>query len=272
MSKSIKFALNHMVSPRYSFAEFTDKVRKIGVTAVEFRNDIGINSVNSLTKAKEAGKAAKDAGVEVLTINALYPFNIWDEKLADNANSIADYAVACNAKALVLVPLNDASIVFTDNKRSELLQNSLGSLKAILESRNLLGYVEVLGFPISSMRYKKDVVSILNAPEFANTFKLVHDTFHHKIANEQNIFASHTGLVHISGVEDENVVFQEMQDAHRILVGPKDRLGNVSQIKQIQNSGYQGYFSFEPFSEPVWNLDNPIDAAKNSIDYILSKL
>lgn len=272
MKKDVKFALNHMVGPRYSFEEFTDKVRKIGLDAVEFRNDIGVNSIDSLEKAKQAGVAAKNAGVEVLTINALYPFNIWEEALSDKANTIADYAAACNAKALVLVPLNEASPVFTDNRRKELLQKSLQSLKPILEARNLLGYVEVLGFPISSMRCKNDVVSMLDELDFNETFKLVHDTFHHRIANEQDYFASHTGLVHISGVEDQYVTFEEMQDSHRILVGPKDRLGNISQIKRLVEAGYKGYISFEPFSEPVWNLENPIGAAKDSIDYILSNL
>ena len=81
-----------------------------------------------------------------------------------------------------------------------------------------------------------------------------------------------TGLVHISGVEEPAVGFEEMQDSHRILAGPGDRLDNIGQINGLWEKGYEGYFSFEPFSEPVWKLKDHAKAVRESIEYILGRL
>ena len=268
----IKFALNHMVCPRFSFKEFCEGAAKLGMKAVEFRNDVGENSIDGMEKAKAAGKAAKDAGLEVLTINALYPFNIWNDERAGQAETMASYAEAAGAQALVLCPLNDGEVKMSDEERKAGLKEALTGLKPILKAHGIKGFVEVLGFPISSLRFKKIAAGVIEELGFQDDFALVHDTFHHKGADEQDVFPGLTGLVHISGVEDPSISFEEMQDSHRVLVGPKDRLENAGQIRELTEKGYEGYFSYEPFSEPVWNLEDPIGATRESMDYILSKL
>ena len=82
-------------------------------------------------------------------------------------------------------------------------------------------------------------------------FKLVHDTFHHHLAGGGPIFPEHTGIVHISGVVDPALKPEEMQDGHRILVDADDRLGNIEQIRALLDAGYDGAFSYEPFSPEV---------------------
>ena len=52
---------------------------------------------------------AEDAGVTIISINALQRFNEWTAEREREAVELADYAQACGAKALVLVPVNDGS-------------------------------------------------------------------------------------------------------------------------------------------------------------------
>ena len=82
------------------------------------------------------------------------------------------------------------------------------------------------------------------------------------------MFASRTGLVHISGLEDPAISFADMLDGHRVLVGPKDRLGNVEQLRQLYADGYDGIVSFEPFAKEVHELADPIAAARDSMKFV----
>jgi 2-keto-myo-inositol isomerase len=97
---------------------------------------------------------------------------------------------------------------------------------------------------------------------------LVHDTFHHRGAGERDIFATRTGLVHISGLEDPSISFTDMLDGHRVLVGPKDRLGNVEQLKRLYADGFDGIVSFEPFAKEVHELAQPVAAVRESMAYV----
>jgi 2-keto-myo-inositol isomerase len=63
----------------------------------------------------------------------------------------------------------------------------------------------------------------------------------------------YTGLVHISGVEDD-IPAEKFLDGHRVLVGPKDKMGNKELIQRLDALGYQGTFSYEPFGPAVQKL------------------
>jgi len=256
-----------MLMPKVKPEQLIDSAVSLGIKAVELRNDIGENSLTSIERAKEIGKKAKEAGVEILTINALYPFNVWDDELKQKTENLAELANACGAKALVMCPLNEGPI----RTEAELCE-SLTNIRDILNKHGLQGFVEPLGFPISSLRFKADAVNAIKKLGYEDTFKLVHDTFHHAGAGEKEVFVEHTGLIHISGVEDPEISFDDMLDSHRFLVGKNDRLDNISQLKQILDNGYDGYVSFEPFAEPIWDLDDPIGVTQESIDYIKSHL
>ncbi|AJQ97371.1 TIM barrel protein [Gynuella sunshinyii] len=272
MSYIIKFSLNHMVHPSCDARELITAAAKLGIKAIELRNDIQANSINDLQQATEIGALAKENGIEILSINALYPFNIWNEERATQADNLAQLAQACGAKGLVLCPLNESSYQATEETKSENLRIALQALDAVLGQYHLYGFVEPLGFPASSLRLKRTAADVIQALSLESRFGLVHDTFHHRGGGEQEMFANITRLVHISGVEDPDVSFDVMQDAHRILVGPGDRLDNIRQIRQLLANGYNGYFSFEPFSRAVWDLPDPFAAVKKSMDYISSQL
>jgi len=95
---------------------------------------------------------------------------------------------------------------------------------------------------------------------------------HHRGAGEREFFAARTGLVHISGLEDPTVGFADMLDGHRVLVGPKDRLGNIEQLRQLYADGFDGIVSFEPFAKEVHDLAHPIAAVRTSMAYVREAL
>ena len=77
-----------------------------------------------------------------------------------------------------------------------------------------------------------------------------------------------TGLVHISGISDTRIKNNEMKDDHRELINNNDVLQNVEQIMNLKESGYNGVFSFEPFSKKIQNIDNPHNEVLKSINYL----
>jgi 2-keto-myo-inositol isomerase len=57
-----------------------------------------------------------------------------------------------------------------------------------------------------------------------------------------------------------------MRDAHRVLVTPADRLGNVAQVRELIAGGYDGHVSFEPFAAEVQALEDPSRAIRRSME------
>ena len=86
------------------------------------------------------------------------------------------------------------------------------------------------------------------------------------------MFAEYTGIVHISGVVDQNLTVGEMRDGHRVLVDESDRLGNVAQLKALIAAGYSGSISYEPFSPTVHALADPESALRKSIAFMNSSI
>ena len=264
----MKFGLNHMVAPSLTPEELVDAAVQAGVAAIELRNDIGANSIVDIDVARRVGAKAKDRGLEVRTINALYPFNVWNDERARQTESLAKLAAACGATGLVMCPLNEGKMLEATPEKAAGLRTALKNLRAILGARGLKGFVEPLGFPVSSLRFKREAIDAIDDVGGADVLSLVHDTFHHCGAGEREFFAKRTGLVHISGLEDPAISFAEMLDGHRVLVGPKDRLGNVEQLKRLYADGFDGVVSFEPFAKQVHDLAQPIAAMRDSMAYV----
>jgi 2-keto-myo-inositol isomerase len=261
----MRFALNHIGSPRYSVEEFFAAARDLGVTEVEIRNDIP--DVVGTIPPEAVKAAAERAGVTILSINALYPFNVWSGDLPERAVVLADYAVACGARALVMCPLNDGALVAHAD-----LVAALAAMAPILRERGLVGLVEPLGFTVSSLRTKAEALAAIDASGGAEVYRLVHDTFHHHLAGETAVFPDRTGLVHISGVVDPDVGVDAMLDAHRVLVDKDDRLENLPQIRWMLAAGFEGPYSFEPFAPEVHALADPKTALGESMAFVRAGL
>jgi 2-keto-myo-inositol isomerase len=268
MTRSISFALNHIAAPRLSAAEFFGLARKLGIDKVEIRNDLKGAPILDGTPPTTIRRQARDNGVEILTINALQRFNEWSPARETEARALARYARECGAKALVLVPVNDASFRVSEKARLSGLRHALTALVPILGETGLEGFVEPLGFAISSLRLKREALDAIDAVGGAHVLRLVHDTFHHHLAGEAEMFPERTGLVHISGVTDPGLAVDDMLDAHRVLVDAGDRLGNIAQIKTLRAGGYDGAFSFEPFAESVQQASDLAGILSASISFI----
>lgn len=265
------FALNHMVAPRLSLPDFIAAARALGINAIEIRNDLDGNAILDGTTPETVRTLANDAGIEIISINALQRFNEWTAARAAEAEELAAYAAACGARALVLVPVNDGSGKL-EGERQGNLRVALKGLMPVLEKHDLTGLVEPLGFQICSLRSKREAADAISAVGGDDRFKLVHDTFHHVLSGEQELFPDRTGLVHISGVEDQAVSIDDMRDPHRVMVGHRDRLDNVGQIGRLMQAGYRGPFSFEPFSDAVHGHADPVAMIRESMGHITQSL
>lgn len=270
-SMDLRFALNHMAAPELDLRAFFGLARSLGISDVEIRNDIAGRAITDGTAAAEVRAWAEDAGVSIITINALQRFNKWTPEREEEAASLIRYARDCGAAALILVPLNDGT-GRGDGERQDNLRVAIRGLKPILEDHGIVGLVEALGFEVCSMRSKREAVEAINAIDGGAVFKLTHDTFHHHLAGEPELFPAQTGLVHISGVVDQSIAVSDMRDAHRVLVDGSDRLGNIAQIEALLAGGYSGPFSFEPFAAELRTLAEPARAIAESMDFITGQL
>lgn len=257
----MRFALNHIAAPQVPLPAFFALARRLGITGVEIRNDLP--DVMAAWKPADVRAAADAAGVTILTINALYPFNVWSGDLPGRAARMADYAADCGAQALVLCPLNEGRPVAPGAVAA-----ALDALRPILKSCGLIGLVEPLGFPVSSLRTKAAALAAIDAVGDDGTFRLLHDTFHHHLGGEAELFPQRTALVHISGVSDPRPAAEALLDAHRVLVDGADRLDNLAQIRALRAGGYAGVFSFEPFAAEVHALPDPEPALAASIAHL----
>jgi len=272
MANSVILALNHMVAPKRSHAALFDLAVSLGIDRVEIRNDLaGVATLDGTPPATIRQDAAA-RGLKLVSINALQRFNDWNADRAEEAKALAFYAAESGAAALVLCPVNDMTWQPIDEERRSGLRRALEGLAPILESAGMEGLVEPLGFPECSLRLKREAVAAIDDVGVAARFRLVHDTFHHAVAGETDLFPARTGLVHISGVEASGVPVALLRDPHRVLVGPSDRIDNIGQIRALVAGGYDGVFSFEPFAEEIHEIKDIEAALRSSLAYVEGEL
>lgn len=262
----IPFALNHMTAARLSFRELVDLAKTLGCVGIEVRNDLPQPLFDGMDPA-EAGAQVRESGLRLLAVAEVKRFNDWSDDKAAEALALMKIAKAAGAEAVSLIPRND-NLGMGNGERQANLRVALKALKPMLEDHGLVGMVEPLGFEICALRYKSEAVEGIEAVGGKGRFKLVHDTFHHTLAHGGPLFPDHTGIVHISGVVDQEVGISDMRDPHRVLVTPGDRLGNIEQIAALQAAGWNGPVSFEAFSPEVHALTDPSAALRASMDHI----
>ena len=151
----MEFSLNHMVAPRLDHTAFFDLAHKLDVSDVEIRNDLPGVALADGTQAAEVGKEAKARGLNVLTINALQRFNLWDEARAKEAEVMIAQCAASGAQALVLCPVNDVAYTPSASERRAELLKALNALKPMLSAAGVRGFVEPLGFAECSLDLRR---------------------------------------------------------------------------------------------------------------------
>jgi len=259
-------ALNQKTARHLSWAGFLDLAQSLGCVGVEPRNDLGRPVFDGIAPA-EAGRMARDRGLRLLGLSEVYPFNDWNGDRANEVRELIETAHAAGAETVSLIPRVDGQGT-QDGVRQQVLRETMRAILPLLDGTDVVALVEPIGFAASSLKHKAELVAAIDAVGGPEKFKLVHDTFQHAIAGETEIFAPHTGIVHISGISDPQVPLDETQDPHRVLVDARDRCGTIGQIAAFRAAGYAGAFSFECTEPSLAAAPRLAGEIRRSFEYI----
>jgi 2-keto-myo-inositol isomerase len=273
MSKTPPLCLNRIISPRLPLPEFFQFANDLGCESVELRNDLAGKEILDGLSDGALRNLLSATRVKPLTINALYPFEdarALEANLAKLKGLIAE-AKRINCSQIVLCPLNEAGDPRSPSQRAEQLVAALNAFGPLLAEAKMTGLIEPLGFSVSALRTKRAALAGISQCGYSDSYRLLHDTFHHYLGEETEFFPAETALVHVSGVLPGKAR-SAMTDADRVLVTRDDILDNRGQVATLLKVGYPRPFSYEPFSEEVQSLSAAslkTDLQK-SIEYLFS--
>ncbi len=262
----LPFALNHMTVPNLRHDALVALAARLGCIGVELRNDLGRPLFDG-DRPEDVAAQARAQGIRIIGLSQVYPFNAWSDAIAAKVADLIANAKACGAETISLIPRNEG-IGCDAPERIANLKLAVHEIAPMLKAADIVALIEPLGFERSSLRSKAETIEVLEQLNVVPHFKLVHDTFHHHLAGGGPFFPDYTGLIHISGVTDQKLAVNAMEDEHRVLVDRDDVLGNVAQIAALRDAGYTGAISFEAFS-PLTHQRPDIEAAlAESMRYI----
>lgn len=263
-----RFCVNRKIAPSLSIPQFFKLVSQLGIHNVELRNDMPGGRVTDDLSGDEVKALARESGIRIVTINALYPFNQLNEEVLQRARQLLSDAQAVGAASLVLCPLNDGTPI-----RAADTIRALKTLAPLFADAGIQGLVEPLGFPQSSLRSATQTQTLIREADVP--FRLLIDTFHHHLFEdaeqtfEQKIDMQQIGLVHLSGVTDPRPVSQ-LTDEERVMLSADDRLRSKQQVERLEKMGYTGLYAFEPFSSVMnsWQEADITREIRNSIELL----
>ncbi|AMH00093.1 MULTISPECIES: TIM barrel protein [Serratia] len=251
-----RFCINRKIAPNLDLEQFFSLVKKCGLNKVELRNDMPSGKVTDNLSNDQLNALAEKYGIEIVTINALGMFNLLDDQAAllKNAEALLSQAQAIRSKALVLCPHCSAGDNRSEEQKKTDTLAALKLLAPLFRQYGVQGYVEPLGFGISSLRSSLLTQSLIR--DSGAPYKIVLDTFHHYLSDvtqpefDAQIQIDGIGLVHLSGVEDRRAK-SALSDEERIMLSDKDRLESKKQVQDLERLGYTGIYAFEPFSSQL---------------------
>ena len=280
-----RFALNRIIAPASGLQDFVKFAAGLGLSKIELRNDLPgkpeiKDIIDGFTPA-EAKALFQNEGISVISINALQKFNLPERRKdrIEELKLLLDLSSSIDCPAVVLCPNNEKNDSRTAREKYSDTVEALVDYGPLFTEYGIAGYVEPLGFGISSLALLASAVEAIKASGYS-CYRTVLDTFHHYIGpDNKGIFGTdgsgasfeipYTGLVHISGVENDFPPDQFL-DCHRVLIGPGDRMDNRGIIILLDSMGYSGIFSFEPFGDSVQHMpsDKLVEAVEASLRFI----
>jgi 2-keto-myo-inositol isomerase len=255
-----RFALNRIAVPDLGMREFFSFAAGLGISKVELRNDIRDGSILDGQDPSELASMARDSGTHILSINALQKFNLPSARARALAEleTMIGICATISCPAIVLCPNNDSGDTRSPEARLEDTVASLEAFAPLFEGAGIVGLVEPLGFGISSLA---SIVTAQRAIRGSgrSCYLVLVDTFHYFIGPDApgtigaEFDAPMTGLVHVSGVE-EDIPVSSYLDENRILPGKADRMHSRDTMRALVDAGYAGDISFEPFSTRIQKM------------------
>jgi 2-keto-myo-inositol isomerase len=272
--QNVQLSLNRIAKPQLPLPEFLSLTRELGMKYAEVRNDFAEKGVLDGLSDAELKKALADSGVQILTINALYPFE-RGQSLTANLEKlkgmIAD-ARRVGCPHIVMCPFNEQGDTRTPAQRADELLAALNAYGPLFTQAGMVGLVEPLGFERSALRTKRAAVDAIRKCAFPKAYALVHDTFHHYLSGETEFFPAETGLVHVSGVAKGKPKSAIQDDDDRILVDASDAMDNRGQLATLLKGGCKAVVSYEPFGPSIRAMPVPElkKALLESVKYLLA--
>ena len=265
---SDRFCINRKIAPNLSINQFFTLVENLGLNKVEIRNDMKSGSVTDHLGGEKVLELANQHALTIETINAVYPFNQLSDEVLEKTRGLLNDARATGTKSLVLCPLNDGTVI-----SSEQTVAALKTLAPLFAEYGIDGLVEPLGFPQSSLRSAALAQQLIK--QAGVPFKIVLDTFHHHLYEgaeqdfAEGVDVNLIGLVHLSGVTDTRST-AELTDEERIMLSAEDKLQSKQQVQRLEEMGYTGVYAFEPFSSVMdaWSEADIAREIRTSIDYL----
>ncbi len=261
------FALNQKTASGLDFAAFLDLAAGLGCVGVEPRNDLGRPFFDGLPPDRAAAMA-RERGLRLLGLSEVYPFDDWNAERRAAVAALIDAADAAGAETVSLIPRVD----FRDpdaGARSRNLRAVVTEIAPMLAGTGVTALLEPIGFRNCSMKFQREAVAAIEALGAGDRFGIVHDTFQHALAQDDDFLVPHIRMVHISGAA---TALTDAHDAGRGLVDGTDGTDVLGQMRRLSAAGYRGPYSFE-CTEPGLRARTDLDTAiAGSIAYLRREL
>jgi 2-keto-myo-inositol isomerase len=273
VAQNVSLSLNRIAKPQLPLPEFLELTASLGMKLAEVRNDLpGVGVLDGLSQAQLQSALAR-TGVQIATINALYPFESAKHLGAnlEKLRGLIAEARKVGCKAIVMCPFNEKGDPRTPRQRADELVAALDAYGPLYAEAGMKGLIEPLGFERSALRTKRAALDGIARCKHPGSFALLHDTFHHYLSGEKDLFPGQTGLVHVSGVPAGKPI-PAIEDDDRILVDESDVMDNRGQVAALLRGGCQAPVSFEPFGPAIRALPVPeLKAAiLRSVEFLLA--
>ncbi|TPL10958.1 TIM barrel protein [Mesorhizobium sp. B2-4-14] len=266
MQSAIRFGLNRMCLPHRPLSEFLDLAVEVGAEAVELRNDLPGLEIADDRPLSEVRDLVQQSGLAIASVNCLEDFNALVD--LSYAEKLITSTAELGAPFLVLCPLFLEGHGWSEAEAARNLRRGLKSLAPILSDHDVVGLVEPLGMPTSTLHSQTAAVDAIEDVNGWQNFAILHDTFQFWRAADTVIHYDRIGLVHVSGIAPGTKDHSDLREPDRGFVFAGDRARNRAQIRDLRDHGYDGVVSMEPFDPCVH--DDPAIARrlKQSFDFL----
>ena len=210
---------------------------------------------------------AREQGLRFIGLSQVYPFNDWDDSRRSSVARLIETAYEAGAETISLIPRVDKR-EGSDAERAMTLRMTLEQILPMLQGTEIVALIEPIGFSTSSVRTQREATEVIQSIEADGRLAIIHDTFQHALAKDEDIMIPQIRLVHISGVKGGEKGLTEAQDGQRGLIDEHDKSNACNEIRALLNLGYGGPFSFECTSPLIQRLQDLPTKITESIAFV----